>query len=146
MNQGAITENFYVSELRASAQHKDLAQKIEITPLIFDTAKLLLQSCWQPVRDRFGVIKVNSFVRSNELNALVRGSENSDHIIGAAMDGTPKDEHCMDVFKWIVKNKLPYRQLIYYVEHEFIHMAINTPGKQFKNDAIILRKNEKIFY
>ena len=146
MNQGAITKNFYVSELRASAQHSELAQKIEITPLIFDTAKLLLQSCWQPVRDRFGLINVNSFVRSRELNALVGGSENSDHLTGAAMDGTPKESTCLELFKWIVKNKLPYRQVIYYVEHDFIHMSINTPGKTFKNEAFLLRQKEKIYY
>jgi len=146
MTEGAITKNFYVKELRVSAQHSELAQKIEITPLIFNTAKLLLESCWQPVRDRFGLINVNSFVRSPELNALVGGTENSDHLIGAAMDGTPKESTCFEVFKWIAKNKLPYRQVIYYVEFDFIHMSINTPGKKFKNEAFLLRQKEKIYY
>jgi hypothetical protein len=91
----------------------------------------------QPIRDEWGRVKVNSGYRSNELNAKINGSENSDHLYGTAYDIVPLDANLHIVFGWCCKN-LYYRQVVIYPKKGFLHISYNIPAKDFKNEIKIL--------
>jgi hypothetical protein len=42
-----------------------------------------------------------------------------------------------DLFYWIIASELPYRQVIWYPEQNFIHISVNTEEKKFKMQALI---------
>ena len=49
--------------------------------------RLVAEKCFEPLREWYGKpIKVNSFYRCRELNAAVKGSLTSQHILGEAID------------------------------------------------------------
>lgn len=71
--------------------------------------------CFEPIRNHFNVpIGIRSFYRCPELNTAVGGSENSDHMKGAAID-IDADMYGgitnKDIFDWAYEN-LDYDQLI----------------------------------
>ena len=67
----------------------------------------------QPVRNKFGAIRISSGFRCLELNRLLKSNDNSLHAIGAAVDIEPLDDkvELFDVLLWI-HNNCEYRELI----------------------------------
>lgn len=141
-----LTENFNIFELKTSKEFPEIAQNMELSSEIIKNAVFLLDSCWQKVRNEFGPIKVLSFYRDIELNTLIGGSKYSDHLNGTAMDGTSIEVENEEVFKWIVKSKLPYRQAIYYPSKNFIHMSVNVPGVEYKYETLVFENKKYIKY
>ena len=92
-----ITKNISLNELLHSNTAK--ARGIDNTPDQY-VLQNLIDSCvklWQPVRDILGVpMHITSGYRSPKLNTAVKGSKNSAHMHGLAIDfrapnfGTPK--------------------------------------------------------
>jgi hypothetical protein len=90
----------------------------------------LAQGILQPVRDRWGRIKVNSGYRSAEVNAAVGGSLRSQHLHGEAADIVPLDADIYEVFQWIRdESGIDYGQLI--LEKKggayWIHISLPRP-------------------
>lgn len=141
-----LTKNFNIFELKTSKEFPDVARNMQLSSKIIENAIFLLDCCWQKVRDEFGPIDVLSFYRDIELNTLVGGSRNSDHLKGTAMDGSAVNIENELVFKWIVDVKLPYRQAIYYPEKNFIHMSVNVPGVEYKHETLIFENKKYIKY
>jgi len=113
-----------------------------------DVAALLVESVLQPLRLRFGPCRIDSWLRSYELNKAVGGAESSDHLYCSAIDPvftklvnnnktTPVDP--LEVFKYIYNNKFPVRQCIIYMYKEPVqlHISINIPGREYKNDFLM---------
>jgi zinc D-Ala-D-Ala carboxypeptidase len=65
----------------------------------------------EPIRERFGVVIVNSGYRSPELNLKVGGTASSQHCLGEAADIEIPGMANADLARWIEKN-LEYDQLI----------------------------------
>ena len=65
----------------------------------------------QPVRDEFGIIRINSGYRSPALNKAVGGSKTSQHCNGQAADFESSKISNPNLAKWIEKN-LIFDQLI----------------------------------
>lgn len=113
--------NFTYEELL----HSDTAvregiQNIPDDPDVWDNMEYLAQTILQPVRDKFGPIRVTSGYRSSALNKAIPGSsKTSHHRSGAAADIEPvsADVSLRDIFSFIAEN-LPYTELI----------AENLPG------------------
>lgn len=141
-----LTRNFNIFELKTSREFPEIAKNMKLSNEIIKNSVFLLESCWQKVRNEFGIISVLSFYRDIELNTLISGSRKSDHLNGTAMDGTAVNADNEEVFKWIVNRNLPYRQVIYYPNKNFIHMSVNIPGVEYKNETLICDNKKYIKY
>ncbi|OQB08353.1 MAG: Peptidase M15 [Parcubacteria group bacterium ADurb.Bin216] len=93
---------------------------------------------WQPVRNVFGPIRINSGFRCPELNTFIGGSSTSNHLLGEAGDGEPLIEYVtlLEVLKFIYNN-LPFHELIAeYFPDGWIHASyragVNPPRKLLK--------------
>ena len=88
----------------------------------------------EPIRERFGRLRVTSGYRSPELNAKIHGSSStSAHKQGLAFDFVPYETltgstQLVDVVRWVVGSDLPYDQVI--LEYnDWIHIgAAHPPG------------------
>ncbi|MBI2412486.1 MAG: peptidase M15 [Deltaproteobacteria bacterium] len=95
-----ITENFSLEELtKTSTGLPNLPGKAETEKLLLTAAYLL-----EPVRKRWGKIRVTSAFRSEAVNARVGGSSTSQHVKGEAADIVPVDADLDEVFGWIAKD------------------------------------------
>lgn len=131
-----LTPNFSDAEFVVSKNHPDLAVKIQLTETDALRLKLLSESLLQPIRNEWrNPMTILSGIRSPELNEAVRGSKSSDHLHAIACDWTSKN--LFQKFMWAYHNKLPYRQLIFYPDQNFIHCSINIPGRLFKTEAFV---------
>ena len=74
-----ISKNFALSEMVKSATAERLG--VDNSPNLIHLVNLthLAIHIWQPVRDQFGVITINSGYRSPALNAKVGGASKSQH-------------------------------------------------------------------
>lgn len=79
--------------------------------------KALCLNVLDPIREKFGAFTVSSGFRSEELNDIIQGSRNSQHIKGEAADFEIFGVDNLKVYNWI-KDNLVYDQLIleYYEE------------------------------
>ena len=142
-----LSNNFSSDELKVSKDHPDIVKSMKVDLNQVLAAQVLAVSCLQPVRDKFGKIKVLSWVRSDELNKAVGGSDTSDHLLGAASDIYPVNFDIAHVFKWIVlESSIPFRQVIYYPEQKFIHISCNHPSKETKHEAWVSVNGKYIGY
>jgi len=66
----------------------------------------------QPIRDKFGRVRITSGFRSSELNMIIGGSIFSNHCIGEASDIEPVDDIPLIVMIEWVYNNLQFRELI----------------------------------
>lgn len=81
-----LSKHFSLSEMTRSATA--LRKKIDNTPDV-DAVEALQELCihvLEPLRERFGVLKITSGFRSPAVNALVGGSRTSQHLAGEAAD------------------------------------------------------------
>lgn len=90
----------------------------------------------QPVREKFGRIRITSGFRCVDLCLAVGSNPKSNHARGEALDFEPLDLNIsmVDIVKWIHKN-LQYRELIAeYFPDGWIHVAyrINNNVKKLK--------------
>lgn len=77
-----------------------------------------------PVRERFGPIRVNSWLRIPELNARIPGSSRtSQHQTGFAVDFVPlRPTPLHEIAMWIEESDLPFDQCIYEYGN-WVHLA-----------------------
>lgn len=126
-----LSTNFTLWELIRS-KHTDLIEWPS-TDVIRELRKLA-QNILQPIRDKWGRIKINSGYRNPTLNKKVGGVRNSIHqvvynneIIGAASDIVPLDAELEEVFEWAYDNIDDLKTIIIYrkpevIKNPFIHM------------------------
>ena len=96
--------NFSISELIYSQNAKNAG--IDNTPSIAEIDNLLnlIFYCLQPIRDKFGPIKVTSGYRSPKVNFLAGGKADSNHLKGCAADIIPLKATFRQVYDYIVQN------------------------------------------
>lgn len=130
-----LTRNFFLSEFAVSANHPELAAQIKFSEAEEIKAYLLCATILQPVRDRYGAVRILSGKRSPELNEIVGGAAHSDHLfefVSAAVDFTLlRPELVKYCVQWI-QTMMPYGfgQLIYYPDKHFVHVSLPTPKHQ----------------
>ena len=87
---------------------------------------LLVDNVLDPIRDKFcAQVIITSGYRSPQLNKIVGGADNSQHMLGCAADFHVKGyNHSMmyEVFLYIF-NTLEFDQLIYYPSKNIIHVS-----------------------
>ena len=146
-----LSQNFWLNELTKSSTADRLGIKNE--PGIEEIVNLtvLTHHVLQPVRERFGVISVNSGYRSPALNTKVGGSKTSQHCFGEAADfeqnGTPNAE----VATWI-SEELEFDQLIleFYTKGQpnsgWVHCSFKKDGSNRRKIMTALRVKGKTKY
>lgn len=114
-----LTENFSLSELAHTAtglmNQPDEDSEVKLLYL----ANYILQ----PIRDRWGALKVTSGYRSPAVNLTVKGSATSQHRFGEAVDFIPLEAEMKDVFRWLVQDSgIAFGQAI--LEPGWIHTSL----------------------
>lgn len=139
-----FSKKFAVWEFLVSQDFPELAAEMRFTSEQLERTQLLVDSCLQPIRNFWGRTDILSGLRSPALNTAIHGGEatDSDHLYGAAGDITCEKGRVQDVFEWAVGSQLPYRQLILYPAHNFVHVSINFPGRPFEHSAFIKTETE----
>lgn len=99
---------------------------------VYNNIKRLTTNTLQPIRDKFGVVKITSGYRSKGVNDAVGGAKNSQHRIGQAADFVVPGKNLFDIFKEIVSSNIPYDQIIYETNKQgnsWIHISFNSLSK-----------------
>ena len=146
-----LTANFSLEELTKS--ETALRFDLDNEPNDEQLANLvaLCECVLQPVRDHFGKgVKVNSGLRTPEVNAKVGGSKTSDHCKGMAADIEIPGIANADLAKWITDN-LEFRQVIleFYKpgipDSGWVHVSYN-PSDNKKQVLTATKQNGKTVY
>lgn len=117
MKKGPIfgAPNFTYEEfLRSDTAQREGIQNIPDKDCVWCNMEYLAREVLQPVRDKFGPIRVTSGYRSAALNKVIPGSSaTSHHCSGSAADIEPvrKDVSLRDIFSFIA-TELPFTELI----------------------------------
>jgi len=122
--------NFRLSELTYSRVAK--LHGIDNVPTGTEYINLanLVQFVLQPMRDKHGSpLLVNSGYRCPEVNKIVGGAQNSQHMLGEAADITTGSiAKNAALFEWASKN-LPFDQIILELSGKWIHVSYKTIGE-----------------
>ena len=120
-----LTANFTSDELTVTDTGLyNTPGEVELEKLLYLATFIL-----QPIRTKFGAIKINSGFRSAQVNKAIGGSATSQHPKGEAADFVPLQASLEDVFEWARYN-LSYGQLILERKGEsrWIHCSLPRIG------------------
>ena len=146
-----LSKNFWLNELIKSptADRFGISNQPSTEHLVNLT--VITHSILQPVRNKFGVITVNSGYRSPILNTKVGGSKTSQHCNGEAIDFEQLGTSNPVVAKWITEN-LDWDQIIleFYIRGQpnsgWIHCSYKKDGTNRRKITTALRINGKTHY
>jgi uncharacterized protein YcbK (DUF882 family) len=99
--------------------------------------KIVAIKCFDPIREFYKrPLRVSSFYRCEELNKLVKGAKNSQHLKGQAIDiDAGSIQENKKIFEW-AKDNLEYDQLINEYNFSWVHISYNQ-GKNRKQIVVI---------
>lgn len=86
MPMNKISKNFSYSEFSNSEKAIENGIDNTLPKELKPNVKALVDNVLQPLRDVWGVMKINSGYRCEDLNKIVGGEENSQHRLGEAAD------------------------------------------------------------
>lgn len=121
-----LTRNFTLGEFVVSSEHPTALASVILTDVEIQRFYLLCVLLLQPVRDRFGSIRVTSAYRTDKLNRLVNGTHDSQHCLAEAVDFIPSDFSPHSVYLHIA-NEWP-GEVIYYEAEGRLHVALPRLG------------------
>mgnify|MGYP003633195717 FL=1 len=117
-----------------------------------EVMKVTADKLFEPLREFVGgAIRVNSFYRSEELNALLKGgARRSQHMQGEAMDLDAMGGRSNAEMFMIIKDQLDFDQLIWEGgnnrEPEWVHVSYTEKRKNRKQVLKMKRKGSRISY
>ena len=138
-----LSEHFKLSEFTQSGtarRHKvkNVPGSREVERLRFLCVKSL-----EPMRRRFGVIRITSGFRCKKLNALVGGSPTSQHVLGEAADIHTGGRELSEKMFGFAKQNIPFDQLI--LEHNpahgiyWLHISLRSDRPGNRHEAFFLK-------
>lgn len=98
----------------------------------------LAMTILEPIRAKFGPIKINSAFRGASVNAKVGGSKTSQHLKGEAADIVAPSVTVEELHRWIVtESGLPYGQCILEKTaparpYSWVHVSLGAPWRSDK--------------
>ena len=95
-----------------------------------ESLRALCTAVLDPLRDLIGrPIKVNSGYRGPALNLRIKGATKSQHLTGQAADIQSPGVAVLELFKMVIRSRLPFDQIIYEVKgaSKWVHVSHN-PG------------------
>jgi len=135
-----LSKNFKLSEFMYSSTALRKGIDNDIPREYLPRIQYLVDTVIQPVRDKFGPIKINSGYRSVELCLAIGSNSHSNHAYGLAADIEPynKSISLFDVLEYIEK-ELNYKELIgEYFPTGWVHVAA-----QKGNNKRVLKLKDK---
>ena len=125
-----LTKNFTLEELTYSATANVYKISNKPNKEQIENLKKICVNILQPIRDKFGIVRISSGFRSAELNEKIGGKFNSQHKTGKAVDiGEVNGAKLKDVFKYI-KDNLDYDQLLYEIAGGVIWIHVSYVSKE----------------
>jgi zinc D-Ala-D-Ala carboxypeptidase len=126
-----LSNNFSLLELTKSdtAIRKDIDNSAD--EIIISNLQALVDNVLQPVRDKFGSVRITSGYRSPLLNSSIGGSKTSQHCYGFAADFEVAGMDNKELAVWI-RDTLEFTQLIleFYTEGDansgWVHCAYDA--------------------
>ena len=158
-----LSRNF---ELKEFTWAEVLGRHIEPNDTQIERVERLCLHVLQPIRDQFGRIVITGGLRNAEVfrELLKRAHEDrrergimtplpsmqSDHFAGdsfypqgkGAADFRAPQARLSDVFKWIIRSKLPFDQVIHYPDQGFIHINIPPEDSPPRREALIYKDGD----
>ncbi len=132
-----LSASFYLDEFTISQEAERHGYKNEPNESQIKNLSYLCVNVLQPLRKIIAVpIFINSGFRSFDVNAVVGGKFNSQHLEGKAADFVVPSMNLVDVFN-IILQKLSFDQLIYEFG-KWIHVSWN--GDNNRTDIMISKK------
>lgn len=132
-----LSANFTWSEMTQTSRTALLDQNRAEAEQYKDALEALCKTIMQPIRDKFGPLKINSGFRGAAVNAAVGSKPTSQHRLGQACDFVPLNATIEQVFDWIRKeSKLPYGQVINEQpspSSKWIHVSLGEPWRKSAN-------------
>ena len=131
-----LTKNFQLNEFLQSetAYRYDIEEQFNPPPQVTKNLKTLCEKILQPVRDKFGVIRVTSGYRCRKVNDIIKGSVTSQHMIGQAADIQAVNTTNKVLFEYIKNSNLPFDQLIWEFgtknEPAWVHVSISDKPRR----------------
>lgn len=123
---GDISKNFSYREFENSDTAKRMGIDNTIPYELKPNVKALVDNVLQPLRDVWGVMKINSGYRCRRLNELVGGVESSQHRNASACDVSCSNPYALA--KLAVDMGLPFDQIGLY--DTFVHISHKRNGVQ----------------
>ena len=124
---------FTIQELTRSNTAE--AKGIDNTPTPEEEKKLvaLIENVLDPLREMYGgPITANSGYRSPALNKAVKGSSTSQHVRCEAADITGGNKEANKRLFELIREKLPFDQLINESDYSWVHVSYVSPEKNRK--------------
>lgn len=106
-----LTEHFKLEEMTVSPTAKKLGLSNTPTPQHIENMRYCCEKILEPVRAKFGPVKINSSYRAPAVNAAVGGSKTSQHVNGQAIDFEVPGVDNKKVADWVADN-LEFDQVI----------------------------------
>ncbi|MFA9290762.1 MAG: D-Ala-D-Ala carboxypeptidase family metallohydrolase [Solirubrobacteraceae bacterium] len=133
----------HISFLEATTSQTAIRKGINNDPsqLHLENMQLLAKNVFEPLRHKFGAIRISSFFRSKALNTAIGGSKTSQHMTGEAIDiqglNGVENRH---LFEYI-KNHLDFDQLIWEFGNQknpaWVHVSYS--GKKNRKQILYLK-------
>lgn len=142
---------FTFFELEFSQKAFERRIKNEPTPAVEDNLRLLVERLLDPLRERYGKpVVVDSGFRNAQVNKLVGGVANSQHLTGCAADlQTGSRLENQHLARLLAQSGLPFDQLIDEHDYGWVHVSYNPSGYQrceilriVKNRTVRITENE----
>ena len=130
----------HITYREATQSPTALRHDIDNTPPdhVLPFMRAVAEQCFEPVRKWYGKpLRINSFYRSPELNILVKGAANSQHVKGQAIDIDAGSREENKRLFYYIKANLIFDQLIIEYDYSWVHVSFN-PG-QNRNQTITVK-------
>jgi zinc D-Ala-D-Ala carboxypeptidase len=135
-----LAPHFRLSEMLRSQTALRRAIPNEPTAAHVDALRELCVDLLEPVRAKFGPLRVTSGLRVTALHrAVTGGTSRSAHEIGGAADFVPADpkKKLKSVVEWIAASSLPFDQVIF--EGTWVHVGRRRPsGGALRRQALMM--------
>ena len=125
-----LTEHFKLEEFTRSATAIRHGWDNTPTQAEIDNLQRLCENILEPLRRRFGVIRITSGYRSKQLNKAVGGAERSRHLYGEAADVFIPNAEVGKKMYLFLRSLEDYDQVIYEVDpnsrRQWLHISYRS--------------------
>ena len=138
-----LSEHFKLSEFTQSGTARRHKVKNVPGPREVERLRFLCVKSLEPMRRRFGVIRITSGFRCKKLNALVGGSPTSQHVLGEAADIHTGGRELSEKMFGFAKQNIPFDQLI--LEHSpahgiyWLHISLRSDRPGNRHEAFFVK-------